>query len=163
MRFIKFFKGLFLILIITLMILIFNKILNSDMKEKWEVYNKVIDSNHVEIIIDDDSVLSTDKIDNDNFILSTISSISKDSIKSNLEKSNVIIRFSENNETLIDAEIYFIKNETFLTPVDNLVNTLKNEERVLVIIEYKGIFKTKYMLIEFTDDLIELIGNTVTR
>lgn len=163
MRLIKFFKGLFIILIITLMILMFNRLSNLDLKEKWDVYNKVIGSTHVEVIKDDVSVLNTDKIDHDHFILSTISSITEDSIKSNLEKSNVSIRFSKNNQSFIDAEIYFLKNEDFLTPENNFVNTLKNEERVFVIIKYKGMFKTKYMLIELTEALIEFIGNSVTR
>lgn len=159
----KIIKGLCLVLIITTMVIMLNKIFTSDMKEKWDVYNKVIGSTHVEVIKDDVSVLNTDKIDHDHFILSTISSITEDSIKSNLEKSNVSIRFSKNNQTFIDAEIYFLKNEDFLTPENNFVNTLKNEERVFVIIKYMGMFKTKYMLIELTEELIEFIGNSVTR
>lgn len=84
-------------------------------------------------------------------------------VTNHLEKSNVTIKFLDNDQHLVDANIYYIKNNASIYIDNGLIHNLSNGEKALAVIEYKGIFKEKYMLIKLTGTLMSIVDDSNAR
>jgi|GEM_PF-4203556 len=156
-------KVLLLITVVVMISLLVTYIFESGISERWEIYNLTVDSRYAELIIDDSQTTGLIKRKTEPFILNIVSNISESSIRNYLEKSNSVIKFSINDNNIIDARLYFIKNKELFDLDSKFINILKNGEEVLAIIEYKSLFKDRNMVIKFSDEFIETLGNTDIR
>lgn len=156
-------KVLLLITVIVMISLLVTFIFKTGISERWEIYNLTVDSRYAELLIDDSQTTGLIKRKKEPFILNIVSNISESSIRNYLEKSNSVIKFSINDNNIIDARLYFIKNKELFDLDSKFINILKNGEEVLAIIEYKSLFKDRNMVIKFSDEFIETLGNTDIR
>lgn len=156
-------KVLLLITVIVMISLLVTFIFKTGISERWEIYNLTVDSRYAELLIDDSQTTGLIKRKKEPFILNIVSNISESSIRNYLKKSNSVIKFSINDNNIIDARLYFIKNKELFDLDSKFINILKNGEEVLAIIEYKSLFKDRNMVIKFSDEFIETLGNTDIR
>jgi len=159
----RFINVLIVVVVIILIGLLINEYFNANFRNRWDTYYSIKDCNHIEILVDDTQVSNIYKGYNDKFISNITSRINNKLVTNHLEKSNVTIKFLDNDQYLVDANLYYIKNNASIYVDNGLIHNLSNDEMALAVVEYKGFFKEKYMLIKLTDTIISIINDSIVR